>query len=389
MINIVIQHSVADMFSGASYSLLGMVKEIKKHGKYNPIVILPLYGGKLEEKLKEAGIECYPVVQHDVWSVGLNDAHSFKNFTREVVAPIRSISGYRQIKKILIERDVKLVHVNMLTCGMVAKVANDLDIPVVWHIREFLEEDIGAKIVRFSERKKIINKSKRMIAISHAVEEKFQKIFTPPIDVIYNGVEFSENDVRPREILNNEEYKVAIVGRICKNKGQLELVEALELLHESKALDYRLYMYGNVQEKEYFAEIQNFVKEYSAENRVFYMGRTANVLADLRKVDILCVCSNKEAFGRTTIEGMLSGCLVIGSDSGGTKELIIDGKNGYKYKNHDIDNFAEIILKATSNKKESRMLAHEGQRFAISNFSVSNNANSVMNVYDKVLDSSY
>lgn len=42
----------------------------------------------------------------------------------------------------------------MLTCGIAAKVANDLDIPVVWHIREFLEEDIGAKIVRFPERKK-------------------------------------------------------------------------------------------------------------------------------------------------------------------------------------------------------------------------------------------
>lgn len=65
----------------------------------------------------------------------------------------------------------------MLTCGMAAKVANDIDIPVVWHIREFLEEDIGAKIVRFPERKKIINKSKHIIAISHAVEEKFQKKF--------------------------------------------------------------------------------------------------------------------------------------------------------------------------------------------------------------------
>lgn len=77
MINILIQHSVADLFSGASYSLLGMVKEIKKQGKYNPIVIVPASGGKLEEKLKEAGIECYPVVQHDMWSVGLKDAHIF------------------------------------------------------------------------------------------------------------------------------------------------------------------------------------------------------------------------------------------------------------------------------------------------------------------------
>lgn len=70
-----------------------------------------------------------------------------------------------------------------------------------------------------------------------------KKNFTPPIDVIYNGVEFSENDVLPREILNNEECKVAIVGRICKNKGQLELVEALELLHKSKAFNYKFFIF--------------------------------------------------------------------------------------------------------------------------------------------------
>lgn len=52
LINIAIQNSTHDMTSGASHSLIGMAKEIKKVGKYNPIIILP-ESGELEKNLKK------------------------------------------------------------------------------------------------------------------------------------------------------------------------------------------------------------------------------------------------------------------------------------------------------------------------------------------------
>ena len=49
-------------------------------------------------------------------------------------------------------------------------------------------------------------------------------------------------------------------------------------------------------------------------------------------MDVELVCSRAEAFGRVTVEAMLGGIPVIGSNTGGTPELIQDGKNGYLYK---------------------------------------------------------
>lgn len=387
MINILIQHSAADMNSGASHSLVGLVKQLKEEGKYNPIVVVPLRNGELQKKLSKIGIECYPIPQHDMWFTEIKTAHTVKTLIKETVSPIYSISERTAFRNLMIRKNIKLVHINMLTCGMAGQVAEKMGIPVIWHMREFLEEDIGVKLVRVNRRKRIINRAAKLIAISQAVKNKFNDYFTPNIQVIYNGIDFNveELELNLKPILTNSKIKVAIVGRISKNKGQFDLVRALELLYKNKRLEYDLSIYGNIQEDNYMQKIMDFVNDNNAGSRIHYKGITPNTLVTLKNFDILAVCSNKEAFGRTTIEGMLSGCLVIGSASGGTNELIVDGKTGFKYRNHDTDDLAKVIERAVKNKELSREIAVNSQKFAIRNFSVKRNAEEIEKVYNEVL----
>lgn len=389
MINIVIQNSTHDMTSGASHSLISMAKEIKKEGKYNPIIILP-ESGELEKKLNENDIECYVINDYrkDMWSTGLDTLqsyHAIKIYTKLVLSPIRVRNYMKEIKNILINKNIKLVHINMLTCGLVGQVAIKMGIPVVWHIREYLEEDIGAKILWPRKRLRIINQSKRLIAISEGVKSKFQKILTPPIDVIYNGIDFSPNEIMQHEILTNDVVKVAIFGRISEKKGQFELAQAMEKLYDKKNLDYELLIYGGIQEFNYFEKIQEFVKLHGAENRIYYKGMTSHSIEVMKKIDILGICSNQEAFGRVTVEGQIAGCLVIGANSGGTKELINDGVTGYKYVTHNIDNLSNVIWDAIQNREMSNKIATAGQSYAIEHFSARKNAEEIMNLYDELL----
>ncbi|WP_270503324.1 glycosyltransferase family 4 protein [Ligilactobacillus salivarius] len=389
MINIAIQNSTHDMTSGASHSLISMAKEIKKEGKYNPIIILP-ESGELEKKLNENDIECYVINDYrkDMWSTGLDTLqsyHAIKIYTKLVLSPIRVRNYMKEIKNILINKNIKLVHINMLTCGLVGQVAIKMGIPVVWHIREYLEEDIGAKILWPRKRLRIINQSKRLIAISEGVKSKFQKILTPPIDVIYNGIDFSPNEIMQHEILTNDVVKVAIFGRISEKKGQFELAQAMEKLYDKKNLDYELLIYGGIQEFNYFEKIQEFVKLHGAENRIYYKGMTSHSIEVMKKIDILGICSNQEAFGRVTVEGQIAGCLVIGANSGGTKELINDGVTGYKYVTHNIDNLSNVIWDAIQNREMSNKIATAGQSYAIEHFSARKNAEEIMNLYDELL----
>ena len=384
MINIAIVHGVANFYSGASFSLIVLAKEMKKTNRYNPIVYLLEKNSSLEKYLHDIGIDCVSIQFHDYWDAPI-DQNLIKLFGKKMLGPINTVLKYNEVKHSLIDNNVKLVHINMLTRGGVAVIAEKIGIPVVWHMREFMEEDINVKFVNPKRQIKAINKSKHLIAVSKAVKRKFESILNPDISVIYNGINFNKKMVQKRRILNESELKVAIVGRIFEKKGQLDLIKALQINYLKYKIPYKLYIIGSVNSEKYKNKIERYIKDNTIQNRVKFVGQINNVMQYLQKIDILVMASSKEAFGRVTVEGMLSGCLVIGSDSGGTAELIQNKSNGLLFKAKDINDLASKLSFAYFNKSESRTIATNSQIIASKRYSSKTYADQVMAVYDEIL----
>jgi len=84
----------------------------------------------------------------------------------------------------------------------------------------------------------------------------------------------------------------------------------------------------------------------------------------------LCICSRSEAFGRVTIEGLLSGCIVIGSNSGFTPEIIKDGKTGYLYEPYNPDSLATKIIFVNENREKAQIVAKGGYLYSKNEFSL-------------------
>ena len=81
----------------------------------------------------------------------------------------------------------------------------------------------------------------------------------------------------------------------------------------------------------------------------------------MNKCDIICVCSYGEAFGLTTIEAMLSGALVVASDSGANSELIQDKINGLLFKCDDCLELSDKLFSSIKEKHFSREISRQGQ----------------------------
>lgn len=62
-----------------------------------------------------------------------------------------------------------------------------LNICLIWHIREFLEEDLGIHLFHKNESYDLIRKSERIIAVSKAIKSKYKENFSN-VQVVYNGV---------------------------------------------------------------------------------------------------------------------------------------------------------------------------------------------------------
>ena len=110
---------------------------------------------------------------------------------------------------------------------------------------------------------------------------------------------------------------------------------------------------------------------------------------DIKKLladkDIVCVCSSNEAFGRVTVEGMLSKCLVVASDSGASGEIIQDGVTGRLYRNDSVDSLTETILKAINDLYIDNGIPDAAQTFAINNFSEQLNTENIIKLYKQII----
>ena len=163
------------------------------------------------------------------------------------------------------------------------------------------------------------------------------------------------------------------------------IVKAICLLKEKYNLNIDVFFAGSLKDPDYKQEIDKLVDKYKLNNNVHFLGQCNNILEIFGNVDILCMSSKCEAFGRVTVEGMLTGCLIIGSDSGGTSELISDQQTGYLFEKGNYEMLAEKIKVSIDNKEKSRKLAKAGQIDAYNNYNSENNAKKIYNIYQKLI----
>ncbi len=80
----------------------------------------------------------------------------------------------------------------------------------------------------------------------------------------------------------------------------------------------------------------------------------------MKKADIFCVPSYKEALGVANLEAMALGCTIVTSNVGGIPEVMDNGKNGWMVKAGNIDELAAAIAEAltfTNLAAEKRLAA--------------------------------
>lgn len=370
--------------SGATLSMIALAKSLKDTKKYDPIIIIP-GEGDIVKNIKENNLKYYCVNSYS-WVVKRSN-----NIKEKIVTGIKfyiksflNILAIKKIEKILKEEKVDLIHINSIYSYVGAKAALKNNIKIIWHIREFLEEDQNAEFYHKEKALKLIEKSTAIITISKSVYEKYSKLIkNDNIYMIYNGIDVLKFYNKDKEIFKDDNIKLVLAGTIQEGKGQKELLYALNLLKKENINNFHLTLLGySTPQNE--KELNELIEKLELKENVKYIGFSKNVKQFFDEADISFTCSKSEAFGRITIEAMLSGCLVIGSDTAGTAELINNMNTGLLYKSGDSEDLKEKIKFAINNKDIVKDMAKKGREFSKENYSSEKNMSNIKNVYDKI-----
>lgn len=171
------------------------------------------------------------------------------------------------------------------------------------------------------------------------------------IIVLQNFIDLSEFDqlakIKTRLSLSEDKLKVILVARLVEQKRIDRFIEIIASLC-NKHNNILGLIVGDGPEKEKLQQI----KLYSnlSKSQLLFLGHEENIPALLKKCDLLVLTSEHEGFPNVILEGMAANLPIVTSDVGDSKNIVIDGLNGFVLAGDNISGFEEKIEILLSSK---------------------------------------
>jgi glycosyltransferase involved in cell wall biosynthesis len=319
--------------TGANRALLEYAQILKKEG-CEILFILPSKG-TLISCAQRNGFLCFVVPSYS-WAKSLERKDTKINFVRWA---LRNIIATFKIREILKNNNCTHCVTNTQAVIVGAVAAKLAKVTHFWLVHEFGEEDHGFKLFFGQSRayKIMSHLSLKIVVNSKAVLNKFSKhVDSKKMSILYNAIS------PPSSYAIVESFSpphFLILGQIAPGKGHLDAVCAWNKLRKS-SFEGVLHIVGSCEQPDYLAEIKDLINENNLSEWIKILPPVDDVYEILPKYKALLMCSRNEAFGRVTVEALYSGIPVVAAESGGSLEIVQDGKNGLLYKVGDYNGLA-------------------------------------------------
>jgi glycosyltransferase involved in cell wall biosynthesis len=308
------------------------------------------------------------------------------------------------------DRGYDIAHANFWMSGMVAlELKERLDIPFVitFHalgrVRRLHQGAAdGFPEERFEIEERIVDCADRVIAECPQDEQDLITLYEADphrISMIPCGVDL--NSFRPvprrkaRSIvgLPQREHVVLQLGRLVPRKGIDNVIRGIARLRDRHDVRATLIIVGGDSDAPDpvrtpdIARLMTLAEREGVTEQVRFVGRRGrdSLRFYYSAADVFVTTPWYEPFGLTPLESMACGTPVIGSDVGGIRYTVCDGKTGYLVPPNDPDALAGRLARVLTDPRHRLALASEGLRRAREHFSWPGIACSVESLYQEVL----
>jgi glycosyltransferase involved in cell wall biosynthesis len=229
-----------------------------------------------------------------------------------------------------------------------------------------------------------------MIAVSESVRRHVAEragVEPAAIDVVSNGVHagrFAPRDGRvakERLGLPADSPVIGLVGRVCEQKGQEDLVEAVARM-APPVRGLRVVLVGDVEDRALAGRLEERVDAAGLAGVVRFVGHRNDMPEVYAAIDVLAAPSRWEGFGLMLVEAMAAGVPIVASRAGAIEEVARDG--AVLVPPRDPDALAAALARVMSDATLRADLVRRGHARA-RDFSWPAAGAAVANVYERVL----
>lgn len=366
---------------GASISFLNLLEGVRKKGIECHVVIpnKSVINNYFIEKLNALNVVYYIVpVYFSIFSTKISKWRKFQLLMKTITgvklfyrikSRMKLYFLIKSIKPDIVHTNVGIIHDPFLLC-------KKMGIRHIWHLREYQDLDFNWKILPSFHAFCHMLQHSEVITITNDIRKHFHLEMCSNALTIYNGI-FNRADT---QLLFPKEKYFLCASRISKEKGLYDVINAFAIFYK-KHKDYRLLIAGSGSE-EYLNTLKRLVDNLQCSDAVAFLGYCKDVRPLMQRAKALVVASYYEAFGRMTAEAAFCGCLVIGRNTGGTKEILdyIGGivfEGGFELLADKMENVMQM-----SNEKYLSIVSY-AQKKAIRRYSNETYVESILQIYKK------
>lgn len=294
-----------------------------------------------------------------------------------------------------------IVHLNdfrTLQNSLVHHYAHQYGVPYVLQARGSLVNVIAKqrlkKIFDKISGYRLLRDAARLIALAPIEVQHYKNMGVDKdnIDIVPNGIDLAQFENLPKHGsfkknhgLTDKNQVVLFLGRLHQSKGIDLLITAFAVLAKDFN-DARLVIAGP--DDGYLSTLKSLTKEFELDDRVIFAGGLYDndKLAAYVDADVYVLTSSTEAFGVTILEAMACGTAVVVSEVCGIAD-VIKNKAGLVTPNN-VESIRQALSTLLADEKMRHRLGHDGRTLVWQNYSWSNIAQQMEQVYQKALTKS-
>lgn len=243
------------------------------------------------------------------------------------------------------------------------------------HIEEFYEKqcnDLLRKIIR-----KTLRKADKILVIAPYLAEFFSQIIEKDKIVVFPNSVYvpyvEEKDYAGKKFL--------FLGRLCKEKGIEELIDACKQLRQ-EGYEFELFLGGVWADR----TLKRKADEYSS--WIHQLGWIGEKEKDkyLRECNIFVLPSYFEGQSVSLLEAMSYKCACVASEVGGIPQMLIHEETGLFSQVKDADSIKRQIKRYLDDVKLQEKMGTAAAKKIREEFNIEKNMDKLFNIYDELME---
>ena len=297
---------------GAEIFWLNVLQKIDR-SRFNPITCCIADKGIIGERIEALGFE--------VIALGRMKKKSF------------DMGAVREIKKIISERKINILHVHLYHAGLYGRIAAMLSPPAVRPKCVLQVQNVYSKLKphRVLINRFLAHSTDAVIAVSEPVKKdvvKHDKFQPDQVAVIPNCIDYERmqtgltmEEARERLGLSKKGVLIGTVGRLVEAKGQSYLIEALSIL-KKQGTDAKAMLIGG-------GRLEGALKEHASSlgisDDIIFMGERHDIPVLYKAMDLYVMPSLWEGAPLSLLDAMAAGVPSVVTSVGGMPEQLDEG----------------------------------------------------------------